>query len=536
MTQLIIYRGSDTITLPSTSTTCYIYQIGSGQIKGEGLINLNDSRRLNQLAEEIRDDYSIWVYSLNELFLESGLTTDKLSLFFLTDLSCKRAEFFDTFDCVCNLLLIREKLRGVELTNARLIGVESQFALAFRSMFPATILEIEKRTQPKIRPVRRLVSDILYLFRVVAVVIVNTLIHANGVSKRYAPRTFFSIYPQMFSKEGIETKYGDYPDTDDNFAVSILTDGMHQKTSIVNYVVWCRAAESKGYKVIDRYLALSDVSSGLYWAGKLWRFFINKNDQVYEFKNIDISGLIKTELLFSISRVMRLCVLKGALRRFLESHRTNELLYYPCEYPLGRMVSWISSSLESTLLRTGFQMSIASNRRLEQFLAPGEASTKAPFLKQAPIPDRVLAEDATAASIYRYSGYKNVEVMDKIYRYAYLEGVNLQKNRSSHLIAPGLHDGAIILEHLRKEIATNTAINYLVKPHPRADNTYLTQWSEIENLIISTQSIGALLSLVSHVYVTYSSVGVEASRLGLDVTVINIPGRVNTSPLANVRD
>ena len=40
-----------------------------------------------------------------------------------------------------------------------------------------------------------------------------------------------------------------------------------------------------------------------------------------------------------------------------------------------------------------------------------------------------------------------------------------------------------------------------------------------------------LLQQVSKVYVTYSSVGPEAKSVGLDVDVVNIPVKINESPL-----
>ena len=69
MAELILYRGSKRITVPPVSDTCYLYRIGPGQVDGGKFIDLNDERRLNALAKEIRDDYSCWIYSLNDLFL-----------------------------------------------------------------------------------------------------------------------------------------------------------------------------------------------------------------------------------------------------------------------------------------------------------------------------------------------------------------------------------------------------------------------------------------------------------------------------------
>ena len=36
---------------------------------------------------------------------------------------------------------------------------------------------------------------------------------------------------------------------------------------------------------------------------------------------------------------------------------------------------------------------------------------------------------------------------------------------------------------------------------------------------------------VSRVFVTYSSVGMEAKKIGLEVTIVDIPGKLNETPL-----
>ena len=110
LTELIIYRGNRDVSVESTSERCYVYSIGSGRVKSTDFIDLNNSKRLNLLSQEVRDSYTEWVYSLNDQYLKTGLCVDDLSLFFLTDLSCKRSELFDIYDNVCNLLLLRERL------------------------------------------------------------------------------------------------------------------------------------------------------------------------------------------------------------------------------------------------------------------------------------------------------------------------------------------------------------------------------------------------------------------------------------------
>ncbi len=88
-----------------------------------------------------------------------------------------------------------------------------------------------------------------------------------------------------------------------------------------------------------------------------------------------------------------------------------------------------------------------------------------------------------------------------------------------------------MLEQLTDEIINQPNTVFLLKPHPRADNRYLVKSSNLSNVRLTEQPIEQLLAIVSQVFVTYGSVGLEARYLGLEATVVNIPGRVNTSPL-----
>jgi hypothetical protein len=170
---------------------------------------------------------------------------------------------------------------------------------------------------------------------------------------------------------------------------------------------------------------------------------------------------------------------------------------------------------------------------MEVFMADGEARRKPPFFRNAPIPDSVAAEDDLSAQIYRRCGYKNVEVMETIYRYSHIEDLELEKRKGWVLLVPGLHDAGAMLDILEEEINRNPEKTYILKLHPRSKKSPVgNQWYyEKKNVKISQESVGKWLGIVEEVFVTYSSVGIEAKKLGLPITIVNIPGKINTSPL-----
>ena len=109
MDHLVLYKGNGTISVNPSSEASYLYKIGSGQVNGGTFVELNNCDELNKIAEEVRDAYTNWIYSFNSKFIDAGLVVDELSVFFLTDFSCKRAEVFDTYDVICSLILLRRK-------------------------------------------------------------------------------------------------------------------------------------------------------------------------------------------------------------------------------------------------------------------------------------------------------------------------------------------------------------------------------------------------------------------------------------------
>ena len=124
--------------------------------------------------------------------------------------------------------------------------------------------------------------------------------------------------------------------------------------------------------------------------------------------------------------------------------------------------------------------------------------------------------------------------MEKIYRLSYLEDIEPKREVGTALIAPGLHDGEGMLEVMTDLIHSDKMTRFFLKPHPLANNGYVNRYRALPNLVITGDSIEDLLARVATVYVTYSSVGQEAMALGIPVSVVEIPGFVNESPLADL--
>lgn len=136
MSSLYIIQGPNELHIEPSDKENYVYRFGIPEVTGEQFVDINCSKQLDRKAEQIRDSYVKWIAGINSLFLSRNLVHQSVSLFYFTDLSCKRTEIFDTFSIVVNILVIKDAVWDQDLEEIHLIGVSSQFSDAIRSVFP----------------------------------------------------------------------------------------------------------------------------------------------------------------------------------------------------------------------------------------------------------------------------------------------------------------------------------------------------------------------------------------------------------------
>ncbi len=533
MSNLIVHRGDNDIVLDPSDGVTYCYQIGIGRVIGDNCINLNDSKQLHEIAVTLRQKYTEWVYTFNDLFLDKGLVYRSISLFFLTDLSNKRNELFDTYGAIVNLTLLRTKLADKEINTIRLIGLDSAFEQSIRSIFPDAIICSERTKRRRVQLVRRIAADMKYFMEVILVIAMNRLaaVVLRKATPRNSGRLFFSFFPQTFDENCVDTRYGAMVNDEDRYLVTIMADGMHQQISPFRYRKLLRELPRDKFVLIDREFQLSDIWRGIYWLVGCWRLTWAERNTKWLFEQIEVTGFIRQELIWSASRVGRLIVVAGALGRTLKGTSATQLTYLVFEYAFGRMISAIAKSSAPLVERVGFNHGDFSWRFLNYFLAKGEARVDPPYLQYCPIPDKVLAEDELCADIYNYNGYQSVTIMTQVERLKYLDAISPAIDKRFALIVGGLHDGENLLKVLLDTIKSSSKTRFLFKPHPRARKNYLSICQDIPNLQIVHTPIQELLAYVGRIYVTYSGVGVEGWRLGIPVTLVDIPGHASWSKL-----
>ena len=323
----------------------------------------------------------------------------------------------------------------------------------------------------------------------------------------------------------------------DTFLLTLLTDGFHQNLNIFEFFKYKNKLKKiNKYKVIvfENYLKTKDIVKTLIMSLKIFFSILRLKQRNYRFNQIDLTGYLNDELNISYSRILRNILFIKTLNNFFQCNSVENFNYYLHEYPIGRSISFVlkDKSIDNCF---AYQHGPSSYRKLLYFLSTIENKLNtSDNLNNIPIPKNIYAEDNFSKKIYSISNYKNVRVLKQIPRLDYLKKIIVNKNNNTTLIVSGLHDGKFLINEIKKIIdASDEDAKFIFKPHPRS-NINKISLVKSEKFSVSNEHISKLLSSVSKVICTYSSVAVEAKILGLEVELINIPGKINLSPLIDV--
>ncbi len=537
MQRLHIYGGSKNKSILFDGNHKILsYHLNFGFLINPSIENINNSKLLNDIALKNIDAYSEFVFLQNKKFLEQKKLTfeNNLSLYFLTDFSCKRSELFSTFSDFCNILLIRSYLKKNSVDKIIIDQTSYEFYEALRSSIINVPIEIRNLKRNKNHLVKIYSKNLLFFLKVGSGIFLKKFFFLNKYSQKSKSikKLFLTRYPLHLSQNIEEEKYGEFAKSS-SFLVNLFTDDFHQKIGLIEFIKSFRYLSSvRNVYLLDFYLSISDIFKSI----KLMFFISNGIQKIskdeFNLNGVNLTSHIKNELFFSIMRIPRLLMWNNSIVRFFNKHQTSTLYYYLHEYPYGRMFTYVIRSNFPNTKLVGFQHGPASRRKILYMAGKNEFFSDLTMLESFPVPDQILAEDPYSAKIYQNAGYINVDIMNKIYRLFYLSRVsrsNVEANTT--LIAPGLHDGIILMNLLKNLIIDNHDVKFILKVHPRADNRYKNSFKGLNNLIFSEESISNLLSRVTKVYATYSSVAIEAAMLGVDVEMLDLPGRINESPL-----
>jgi hypothetical protein len=513
---------------------CLVYSLNGNVALARGQCLVNRPSRLHQVADDIRDQYVALIASLNDEFLRYGLVSRGLSLFHISDCSCKRTEFFGTYEIICNLLCLKELLEEYKPKCVFLVGGTASFLEGLKSISAGVKIVSNNAANKEALMARALASDLCFIAKILVVSIwssmTNRLNERVEMERDCPSKLFFSIFPKMSDPEGNDRKYGALVQDTDGLAVTILSDGLHQNVSVREFFRLRKLAKTKGFLIIDDYFSVYHCFEMLGWVFRLHGKLLFRGKR-HCFLGVDITSALSYEIAFSRRRMARLIGFRGALERFFEANKCLQFNYYLHEYPIGRVISFVLERVRHKIHSVGWQHGPAAWRKLVSFMDPKEVASEAGVGERISIPMEVFAEDEESVKMYQHAGFVNVRRMERIYRLDYLDSVAPKKEDSIALVVPGLHDGPQLLAAITDWHVVNKHDQVFFKPHPSASERYLKERSGLQDIKITREPIDKLLGHVGIVFVTYSSVGIEAAMLGIETVVVDIPGKINESPL-----
>jgi len=511
----------------------FLYRVGMGNIDGNNVYSINDASLLNNIATNSANDYCEFIYSINKLFLKYDIVYDsKYSLYFLGDISGKRTELFDTYNNYCNSLYLREWANNncvdkIIIDHCRKDQIES-----IGSVLPSTSISTNNAIKSKKSLIKNILSNIVFYAKVAVGASIRNIFIPNKYKENSIKNLFLTRFPLHLNYKFDEDKYGDLVGKNDFYLVNLFSDGMHQNISIINYLKYTNYLhKSDNIIIVDDYINVRDIYSSFIYSLKILKNYKKLLSESFAFNGVHLSSSIYLELILSYSRSPRLLMWRNAIHRICDNYKVGNLYYYLHEYPYGRLFTLSFKEYSDSTTLIGFQHGPSSERKLLYMAARGELSPNGDKINSFPTPDSVLSEEDFSKKIYINAGYVNVKRMGRVYRLYYLNHITRNHTDNNYLlIAPGLHDGDFLMRSLYENIKNNYNSKYLLKPHPRANNIYINKYKHLGNFSVTNLAIYEALSIASKVFATYSSVALEAKIIGIDIQLIDLPGKINESP------
>ena len=530
--KLVILDGHSDFNF-SSDENIFSYSLNQGRIISNSVQNCNSSNVLHKHAFKLKHLYIDEVASINKLFIKDLIFKKIFSYFFLTDLSCKRTEFLNSFLNLCHLSLIKEIIHKKNINEIILINCNDDFRKCLKSFYIKKII-IKNNIKNNIIKFKfyNLLRQIKYIIKI-SIFITFIKIISNKNKPIFSKKIFFSSFPKNF-KGLTHEKYGNLVKKDDKYLISLVTDFLHQNLSLLDLFSNFIKINDKKYLnkfiILDKYINYIDIISFVYYFVKTSKIY-NLDLNNHYIDDINISPLLKTDLQISILRIPRLILLHNSLKRISEQIKFPlSIYYYLFEYSFGRLLTF-SFMNNKNIKKVGFQHGPSGFLKFICFLSKIDIDQDIEF--NLALPDEIIAEDNLSKKIYESGNYKNIFCLNKIPRLYYLD--NIKRNTikpNHHLIVAGLHDGFFILNKLRSIIEDNPNISYLFKPHPKSEKLKLIKFvkkSKLNNLFIANDHISDYLNFVDKVYFGYSSVGQEADYLGIKIEIIYSNIKINES-------
>lgn len=547
-------------------------------------VALQAREKFSKLVAEVPATFKIDGKNLKEAFTFE----DRLSLWWLNDLSSKRSDAYPTFTRICQLEVIREVAGSTGARTIDLISQDCDFWDVVAAYCQREGLKlISERPQGRYRSTLRRSLGILWILSTsiswflrtaFQTLLAKLLVRYDSIprpSSGERPCAFYTHYPGMWRGPGgkrdekyagvpefVEKKYG-IPSV---YACTFVSDGFHQSASIWQFHTYFQRLRAERQTTSDPqvYLLDSDLTWRDFWQATanlsiIWKYALLEINPDFQrqwiYEGINIYPLIRREFRMAMRRIPRYLLHAMKIRNFIEKVDPSCFVTHLFEFCYGRAMIYGVKSARKSVPIIGVQHGPCAKRKLMYYHYPGEIQpspeTPDDFVRNMPIPDHVILEGHGARECLAEAGYPLDRLLvggaPRLGQLMEVPRNDLTTSRSTSssrtvLVVFGQHDGLTILSLCLPVMVSRSDCHFILKLHPRswlsAEKLDLRLGNEniASSYEVASGNIYELMPDADVVIATYSSVGMEAVALGYPVICLHIPDQVAQSPLLDLDD
>ena len=97
----------------------------------------------------------------------------------MTDFSCKRTEFFNTFNTICNIKELLECVDKNKIKNILLVSASDELKLAVKSIFTSSTIDSICETKKNFSLTKGLITNHIFFFKALTISIFNLFSNKN---------------------------------------------------------------------------------------------------------------------------------------------------------------------------------------------------------------------------------------------------------------------------------------------------------------------------------------------------------------------
>lgn len=539
---LLIIFGNSEVDI-SKYGEAYVYKLSSLKIKSRHRFEiLNNPEKLDKFADQVKNPYIKWIRKIGNNYLYRVVSRFiSFNLFLFGDLSSMRNEVYMNFNGLCNIKIIRAQIKKKKPSKIYFINLPIEYENILKNnirkkdyIINNSFLSVKLFAKKYFIFAKVIFNLIYFLSKNIIAGIISLFFTRNNFHNydKEDLNIFVTRFPLHFKDSEKDEKYSSMfiKNKKNVYLIDLISDGIHQNLSIRKYITSLLKLSKFNSKFIllDKYLNLFDLIFILIKIPIIILTYLILINKRYFFEDINLSYSIQIELIYSMSKNIRLLFLFAKFKKVAKNSSIKKVFYTIFEYPYGRLISYSFNRFKN-IKTIGVQHGPSSSRKLFHY----SSLTVERQINKKYSPNKILCEDKYSQNIYKKSNYKKISVMKKIPRLSYLDKI---KNDCTgcNVIFGGLHDSNAILFELEDYIKCSSQ-KFLFKPHPRSKINSQTKKiiQTLKNIEITHKHVKDLLKSCSAVFCTYSSLGYEAALLGIEVKLIDIPGLVNLSQLSD---